>query len=126
MELHGVVHQETKILNLRNCMGLCIFAFLLVLYIRQTEQLLYKINTSNYGRYRLSAYTHGNGSKRIKIATCRTKHKQKRDDTKPCVLRNDTQFLGCLRQNVLKKCVLRLILITYFIWPERAQSELSS
>jgi hypothetical protein len=37
-------------------MRLFIFAFLLAFYMRQTEQLLYKINISNYGRYRLSAY----------------------------------------------------------------------
>ena len=78
-------------------MRLRIFAFLLAFYIRQTEQLLNKINISNYGCYMLSAYIHGNGSKHIKIVTCRTKQKQKRDDTKQCVLRIDTQFLGCLR-----------------------------
>jgi len=82
-----------------------IFAFLSALYIRQTEPLLHKVNISDYGCYRLSAYIDGNGSKHIKTSTRRTKHKQKRGNTKQCVLRIETQFLGCLRQNVLKNVV---------------------
>lgn len=96
-------------------MRLLILAFRLALYIRQTEQLLYKINISNYGCYRLPTYIRGNGSKHIKSSTCRRKHKQKRDDTNQWVLRIETQFLEYLRQDVLKKFSLRLMLITFYI-----------